>query len=420
MKWPLKELGEIVEIRSGSLNPADHPEEEFELYSIPGYDVGAPEILNGSGIKSNKTIVKAGDVLFSKLNPRIPRVWIVSEPKGRRQISSTEFWPLVCHERVVMREYLKYFLLRLGAFGVLSDGVEAATKSRSRIKPFQLLRQKCIFPPISEQRRIIEILSQADALNKKHAKVSATADLVLPSLFYKMFGDPASNPKEWNQATLGAVTTDFRYGTSERCDSENVGLPVLRIPNVIGDELDLSDLKYAELPAAEVARLMLHNGDILFVRTNGNRNYVGRSAVFDLDIPYLYASYLIRARLDFDRVNPWFVTFYLRTSAGRRAMSPFIRTTAGQSNISVEGLSQIPLFLPPLPLQHDFASQVLAMRKFNRRRSEVAERLECLFKNLLHRAYSGDLTAKWREAHMKELLAEMEEQAKYLRIEASA
>ena len=40
--------------------------------------------------------------------------------------------------------------------------------------------------------------------------------------------------------------------------------------------------------------------------------------------------------------------------------------------------------------------------------------LENIFSALLHRAFTGDLTAKWREAHMKELLAEMETQAKAL------
>ena len=38
--------------------------------------------------------------------------------------------------------------------------------------------------------------------------------------------------------------------------------------------------------------------------------------------------------------------------------------------------------------------------------------IESLFAVLLHRAFAGDLTAKWREAHMKELLQEMEQQAK--------
>jgi type I restriction enzyme S subunit len=40
--------------------------------------------------------------------------------------------------------------------------------------------------------------------------------------------------------------------------------------------------------------------------------------------------------------------------------------------------------------------------------------IESLFKIILHRAFTGDLTASWRKAHMKELLQEMELQAKAL------
>ncbi len=43
-----------------------------------------------------------------------------------------------------------------------------------------------------------------------------------------------------------------------------------------------------------------------------------------------------------------------------------------------------------------------------------AEKIETLFAVILHRAFTGELTARWREAHMKELLAEMEQQARHL------
>ncbi len=58
-------------------------------------------------------------------------------------------------------------------------------------------------PFLSEQRRIVEILDQADALRKKRAEAEAKAARILPVLFYKMFGDPATNPKGWPKKKLG-------------------------------------------------------------------------------------------------------------------------------------------------------------------------------------------------------------------------
>jgi type I restriction enzyme S subunit len=287
--------------------------------------------------------------------------------------------------------------------------------SRGYSRHFKFLREvylPCF--PLSEQRRIVESLDQADALRKKRAKADAKAERILRALFIKMFGDPATNAMGWAKVALSDFAVELRYGTSTRCTSESNGLPVLRIPNILHGEVDLSDLKYAELPAQEIERLLLEHGDLLFVRTNGNRDYVGRCAVFALEAPYLFASYLIRARLQQEKVDPWYVVVYLHTPAGRRAMSSFIRTTAGQSNISLEGLRQIPIPLPPLPMQRQFREHVEHLYLLRQEREKSGNSLNTTFSCLLHRAFSGALTAKWREDHMKELLTEMEQQAKYL------
>jgi type I restriction enzyme S subunit len=231
-----------------------------------------------------------------------------------------------------------------------------------------------------------------------------------------MFGNPETNTMGWEKVVLADLSVKFRYGTSTRCTSEPKGLPVLRIPNIVLGEVDLSDLKYAELPVQEIGRLLLEYGDLLFVRTNGNRNYVGRCAIFDLEAPYLFASYLIRARLHQDRVDPWYLRAYLHTSLGRQAISSFIRTTAGQSNISLEGLRQIPILLPDLPMQRRFRVYTEHLSWLRQKREKSGNSIDTTFSCLLHRAFSGDLTAKWRNAHTKELLAEMEQQATHLAV----
>jgi type I restriction enzyme S subunit len=267
-------------------------------------------------------------------------------------------------------------------------------------------------PPLSEQRRIVEILDQADALRKKRAEADAKAARILPALFYKMFGDPATNPMGWRVGTLADVIIDLRYGTSVRCDSIPAGLPVLRIPNIVNGRIEIDDLKYANLEGTEKNNLLLNRGDILFIRTNGNREYVGRCAVFELRDDYLYASYLIRARIDMTVIDPKFLTVFLNTATGRQAMQPFIRTTAGQSNISQEGLRQIPMIFPPLEKQLNFRHKVEEIERMSEQKQRTSKGIEDLFATLLHRAFTGDLTAKWREAHLEELLAEMEEQTK--------
>ena len=47
-------------------------------------------------------------------------------------------------------------------------------------------------------------------------------------------------------------------------------------------------------------------------------------------------------------------------------------------------------------------------------RFALQEKIETLYQVILYRAFTGDLTASWRKAHMKELLQEMEILAKEL------
>ncbi len=193
------------------------------------------------------------------------------------------------------------------------------------------------YPPLPDQRRIAGILAKADRMRRLRRYASELSEGYLEAVFGEMFGDSVRDLRGWGKRTLSELGTRFTYGTSAKCYGEAKGLPVLRIPNVLGGQIGLDDLKFAVLPPSEAARLSLAPGDLIFVRTNGNPAYVGRCAIFDLAGTYLFASYLIRARLKPQAVHPQFLAAYLRTDAGRQAMLPYIRTTAGQSNIGIEG-----------------------------------------------------------------------------------
>jgi len=273
-------------------------------------------------------------------------------------------------------------------------------------------------PPLKEQRRIVELLEQADALRRKRTEADALANRILPALFHKMFGDPN---RHYKPVPFSSLVREFRYGTSNR--SEGEGKPALRIPNVVGEDLHLSDLKLVPVTDEEFSRLQLFEGDMLFVRTNGNPNYVGRCAVFENYAvrksgfsadEFVFASYLIRARLKPTRANPHFIKQYLQSPGGRTALRERSRTSAGQFNINTDGLGSLPIPLPSLSEQERFAFFVLSMRKLRMQQQSSRENIDHIFVTMLHRAFTGELTASWREAHVKELLAEMEHQARTL------
>ncbi|MEL7385668.1 MAG: restriction endonuclease subunit S, partial [Pseudomonadota bacterium] len=105
--WLSKKIKDVNERKASSIDPSKYPEETFELFSVPIFPTGIAEIVQGKDIGSTKQIVKPGDVLLCKINPRINRVWVVSEPKGFRQIASSEW--IVVRSSVHNDRFLKYF-----------------------------------------------------------------------------------------------------------------------------------------------------------------------------------------------------------------------------------------------------------------------------------------------------------------------
>jgi type I restriction enzyme S subunit len=203
-------------------------------------------------------------------------------------------------------------------------------------------------PSIGQQHRIADLLDKADAIRRKRREALALTGDLLRSVFLDMFGDPVANPRGWDTTTLGSLAKDVRYGTSEKCSVNQTpdSRPVLRIPNVAEGEIRWVDLKFASIESPEAERLALDRGDLLFVRSNGNPEYIARCAVYESDRPAVFASYLIRVRLERNEF-PTYVQAALSMPSYRSVLTRAARTTAGNYNISSEGLRDLRLPIPP-------------------------------------------------------------------------
>ncbi len=107
--WVWTTLGEIQLDKSTAIVPNKTPDVTFELYSVPSFDTGQPEIVPGSQIGSNKQVVEEDVVLLCKINPRINRVWVVGNRSSHKKIASTEWIPFYKVEGIAPK-YLGYFM----------------------------------------------------------------------------------------------------------------------------------------------------------------------------------------------------------------------------------------------------------------------------------------------------------------------
>lgn len=383
-------LGEFMPSRIPSVNPAKHPDEVFELWSIPAFDEGKPEVVPGSEIGSSKKCVEPGDVLLSRIVPHIRRSWVVSPATENRQIASGE-WITFRSDEFDGR-YMRHMLTSDPFHVEFMKTVAGVGGSLLRARPEGVKQIKIPLPPLEEQRRIAGILDQADALRRLRTRALDKLNTLGQAIFHEMFGAALAN----QFFEFGKAVEEFRYGTSNK--SGEGGLPALRIPNVIGGGIDTGEIKTVEVTGAELDRLRLQEGDVLFVRTNGNPDYVGRCASFSQDAvagygvetDWIFASYLIRARLS-DRINPVFAKTYFASQIGRKAIRERCKTSAGQFNINTEGLSSLPFPDVSREQQDRFAQTVAAIEKNSAPMKASAEAMERKFSSLQYSAFRGEL-----------------------------
>jgi type I restriction enzyme S subunit len=420
MMWGTAQIAKTC-LRTRMRDPRRNPNKPFLYVDISAIDRGlkvitsAPEILGADAPSRARKEICEGDVLVSTVRPNLNAVAVVP-PDLDGQIASTGFCVLRPNRAAIVGKYLFYFTTTPNFVGILSSKVRGAhypAVSDGDVKEIELP-----LPTLSEQRRIVEILDQADALRKKHAEADAKAARILPALFYKMFGDPATNPKGWPVKPLGDITIGKpQYGANASAIEWSVEKPrYVRITDITGDGRLLKDgVMTLDLDDWEPYRLV--PGDILFARSG---NTVGKTYLYrPKDGLCAYAGYLIRFNPDTNQVEPWYLFSLTQTDYYRNWVEARKRV-AGQPNINGREYASIRIPCPPVPLQQQFAGMVEELIGIRDSRGTAVEEIGHLLDVLLHRAFTGDLTAKWREAHMKELLAEMKTQAKYLNLKETS
>jgi len=201
-------------------------------------------------------------------------------------------------------------------------------------------------------------------------------------------------PEGWAWATVDQLATGVDYGTSAKTGSASNGVPVLRMGNIIDARLNFTDLKYLPEGHVEFPNLFLEHGDVLFTRTNGSVELVGKAAMFDEElVPCSFASYLIRVRFS-HRVRPELLVHFLASPYGRR-WAYEVSSQVGQANISGSKLKALTIPLPPRHVQDEICDRVEQLLDVSERLRHASRRgqvdAEALRRSILRRAVAGQL-----------------------------
>jgi type I restriction enzyme S subunit len=379
------------------VNPRRFPQEQFQYIDIAGvsnrtFQVESARSYVGSDAPSRaRKRVLAGDVIFATTRPYLRSIARI--PEGLNgQVCSTGFCVLR-HGPRLDSEWLFY--------AVLSDDflTQVVPKMRGATYPAvtdgDVLGCLIPLPPIEEQRRIgsriKECLERVDEI--RGLRRSSLREAC--SLEGAVFGDFIAGHVEQEKSTavvrLGEILVRAQYGLSSKANSNGNGTPILRMGNIQGGHLDTINLKHIHLPAKELEKYRLTEGDILFNRTN-SLELVGKAATFTgLDGDWVFASYLVRLEVDRRRALPEYVTAVINSPIGRAYVHHTARRAIGMVNINAKQIQQLELPVPPLSDQETLIERLGEAKAASDsiRRDLSMEPIVALPGAIIHRAFAG-------------------------------
>jgi type I restriction enzyme S subunit len=183
--WEIGALSSIAILDKSNIKPFEFPNKEFYHFSLPDYDNGKkPALSIGSDILSSKYKVSPNSVLVSKLNPRIPRVWVITDCEDNC-ICSTEF-------QVVRPKSFHYFTFLCNLcssekfFDSLKSKVTGTSSSHQRVNPNDIINYIMPLPSIEiVQKYSLAFNENSKLINKniqENNSLSQLRDTLLPKL----------------------------------------------------------------------------------------------------------------------------------------------------------------------------------------------------------------------------------------------
>ena len=202
-------------------------------------------------------------------------------------------------------------------------------------------------------------------------------------------------PEGWVWTRIGEIARMIQYGTSEKAGDDSTGVPVIRMGNIYDGKIIFGNLKYFPKGWSQVNDFILRGGDILFNRTN-SMELVGKTAVYKDNYPQaVFASYLIRVRVNNHFYIPEMISFFINSFYGKRYIASVVSQQVGQANVNGTKLSLMPIPLLSLSEQQKIVEEIESRLSIADNLEKVAEQSlkqsDRLRQGILKRAFEGKL-----------------------------
>ncbi|WP_421299998.1 restriction endonuclease subunit S [Aeromonas veronii] len=391
MKWPMEKLG-IVAPAKPMKSPKIADSNSVWLLNLDMVESHTGRVIDKLFCSTDEAGTSThwfdeNYVLYSKLRPYLNKV-VVPDELG---LATTELVPMLPDPERLDRNYLAYYLRSEQFVRWVNEQVAGAKMPRVSMKIFW--EHEIPLPPLEEQKRIVTILDKADAIRQKRQQAIALADDFLRSVFLDMFGDPVTNPLGWKTGSLidfGDFKNGLNYTSSEVGEEVFcIGVGDFKSLDRIEGVSSLSKINLSSLPKNDY---FVDEGDILFVRSNGNKELVGRNViVYPEGSKVTFSGFCIRYRInDKDSLSNLYLSHCLKIPSMRKLL-----LSGGQGaniqNISQKTLSELIIPIPSIDMQNTYNEIVNGHQRLIKKSNYDFLKSYELFNSISKKAFSGQL-----------------------------
>ena len=374
----IKTVAEINKYTGRSVNPMDFPEQLFELYSVPSFETGYPEIIKGVEIGSTKITVEEGDVLICKINPRINRVWVVKHNTEYPLLASSEW--IVVRNNEIDSDYLKCYFSSPTFRTLLTSQVAGIGGSLTRAQPKQVAKYPVPVPNALEQKRISNLLNDVSRLISLRKEQLAKLDQLVKSRFIELFGnsDYPSEPLDNNVIEMFIGPFGSSLKNEFFVDEEDGFCMVYEQKHAIQKTMDVPTRYVPKSKYEELKRFTILGGDIIV----SCRGTIGEIYTVPDDAPMgIMHPSIMKIRLNTEKYNQKFFVFALEQYMDEHSAEA--KGSGVKMAVSATILGQSDFVVPPMEVQNQFAAFVEQTDKSKLAIQQSLDKLETLKKSLM-------------------------------------
>ncbi|MBP0453535.1 restriction endonuclease subunit S [Kitasatospora sp. RG8] len=392
--WELRRVGDLVSLTNGHPFPSDTfgPTGDVPLVRIRDLGDGPFETFVTGSVPPS-VLLRDGDVVIGMDGDFNLVLW----NKGRAALNQR-----LCLLRPRGGVDIRFVAYALpAALKIINDLTFSTTVKH--LSSSDVLSERIMLPPLEEQRRIADFLDaetgRIDGLTgmrrRQIDKVAERYSAFLSELVVPGAGAPGARHPLWPWLPASVATARLGYlarvqtgvtvhGARDR-SSDDAEYPYLRVANVQGEWLDLSEIKTITIPVAMARRSTLRPGDVVMTEANGNPDNLGRGAVWTGEIAgMVHQNHVFAIRADRRRLIPDYLSALLASSHGRT----YFRFTSTQVGIATTSSSKVLDF--PVPTL-DLRRQREVVKEYEANRATTRQATDALVRQL-------DLLAERRQA----------------------